>query len=95
VYATTSASLSSTSKTLGSKLSAASESVGGKWGRLLRLTATRTSDAASSIALIERQSRHLLHHLMLILMEEICWWASVCMYWPICWDELAAVVAVS
>jgi hypothetical protein len=29
------------------------------------------SNVASSVALIERKSRHLLHHLMLILMEEI------------------------
>jgi len=52
-------------------LTAASQSVGGKWGWQLRLTASLASDVASSIALVECQSDHLFHHLMLILMEEI------------------------
>ncbi len=69
--ATTSSSLSAASESGGGKLSATSESVGGKWGRRLRLTPSWRTNATSSIALIERQSCHLLHHLMLILMEEI------------------------
>ena len=40
-------------------------------GLLLRLTASRACDASSSIALAERKSGHLLHHLMLILMEKV------------------------
>ena len=44
-----------------------SESVWGKRGRRWRLS----SDATSSVALIEQKSCHLLHHLMLILIEEI------------------------
>ena len=46
----------------------ASKSLWGKWGRRWRQTASLSSDA---VALIEQKSRHLLHHLMLILMELI------------------------
>ena len=49
----------------------ATESVWGKWGRRWRQTASLLSDASSSIALVERKSHHLLHHLMLILIELI------------------------
>ena len=40
-------------------------------GLLLRLTTSRACDASSSIALVKRKSGHLLHHLMLILMEKV------------------------
>ena len=44
------------------------------------------SDAASGVALIEKKSRHLLHHMMLVLMELILLMGQCLMYWPICWD---------
>ena len=69
--ATTSSSLSAPSESVGGKLSAASKSIGSEWGQWLRLIASWTSNSASNISLIEQQSCHLLHHLMLILMEEI------------------------
>ena len=51
---TTSSSLSAASKSGGGRLSASSESVGGKQGRWLKLSASsRTSDSAAGITLIE------------------------------------------
>jgi hypothetical protein len=94
----TSASLSATATVVRSATATvvvASESVWGKWGRRWRQTKSLVSDAASGVALIEQKSRHLLHHLMLVLMELILLMGQCLMYWPICWDELAAVVAVS
>ncbi len=62
--ASTSSSLSTAATVVG-----ASESVGGKCGRQRRQTVSLLSNAMSRVTLIERKSRHLFHHLMLILME--------------------------
>ena len=70
--APTSASLSATATVVlsaAANVVVASESVWGKWGRRWRRTMSLASDAASGTALIERKSRHLLHHLMLVLMD--------------------------
>ena len=70
-WATATTTTTSTSLAAASTVVGASESIGGIWGRRWRRTASLASNVASSVALIERKSRHLLHHLMLILMEEI------------------------
>jgi len=49
----------------------ASESLWGKWGRGWRRTASLSSDASSSVTLVEQKSSHLIHHLTLISMELI------------------------